>query len=298
MTKAILLTGLFLSLFSCNKLRDYLREPDTEVIVETLNSTRLTGHAVTLAMAVMNGYSVSTLSLVRSNDGFPCSAVIGIDLSEYIDAPAERVTIAGIWANETTAVLSMIFSNYYYDSRILELVGIETIPVIIESDNIHIALASQEIDLNPDQDAFLAINLDDFQFESELIRLDQPLPGDVYIAITQKAYFINVIMAGTPGDITDDSYIISGGGQLIQVVDNSAEIVQQAVVEVLIAPSCRLNPVTGMALLRVTGVKEDGFPELGTALLEFTDNCQGKADVFLATGMYATSTGKKVSFLL
>lgn len=298
MRKAFLLAGLLLSFFSCNKLRDYLREPETEIITGTLNSARLTGQAVTLAMAAINGHSVPNISFTRSNNGFPCTAVIGIDLSEFPGAPAEKVTIAGIWANESTAVLSMIFNNYDYGSNTFELVGIETIPVIIESDYIHVVLASQEIDLNPDQDALLAIDLDNFQFESELFRLDVPRPGDVYVAVTQKAYFIDVNSAGTLSDITDDSYIISGGGQLIQVENNSAGIVQQAVVDVLISPSCRLNPISGMAILRVIGVEDDGFPELGTAIFELTDNCQGKATVFLATGIYVTANGKNVPFLL
>jgi len=252
-------------------------------------------------MSVVNGNLTDHATISRSNSGFPCSALIEIDLSEESDALAEQATIAGIWADAHTAVLSIIFSNYDYRLHIIELIGIETIPVILESEEIHMVLASQEISLNPDQDdrdALLSIDLDNFQFESEIIRLDMPRPGDVYVAVTQNAYFIDVNTRGTINNLADDSYSISGGGQLVEVENNSAEIVQQALIEVYISSSCRINPVSGMALLRVTGVEDEGFPELGTALIEFYDNCQGKAEVFAATGMYIGTNGKKLTFVL
>jgi hypothetical protein len=297
MSKGLIFT-IVISLFSCNKLRDYLREPDTQIIAETLRSTRLTGYSAAIAMGVINGYSYPNTNLARSNNGYPCTAIININLADSLNSPAEKVTIAGLWADASTAVLSIIYSNYDYRSNLLEFVGIETIPVIVDGSDIHVVLASQEISLNPDQDALLAIDLDNFQFESEILRLDLPRPNDVYIAVTQDAYFIDVNTNGTISRVSDDSYTISGGGQFIEVENNSVEIAQQAVIDVHISQSCQLNPLSGMALLRITGVEEDGFPEMGTVLLEFDNKCEGKASVFVATGIYAASNGKKLPFIL
>lgn len=289
---------ILITLFSCNKLRDYLKEPDTQKIAETLRSTRLTGYSAAIAMGIINGNSFPNANLARSNEGYPCTVVINIDLGHESDWPAEKATIAGIWADENTAVLSVIYSNYNYRSNLIELVGIETIPVILKGDDIHIAIGSQEISLNPDQKALLTIDLDDFQFESEILRLDVPRPNDVYIAVSQNAYFIDINTKGTLNSVDDDSYTISGGGQFIEVEDNSVEIAQQAFIDAYISSSCQLNPLSGMGLLRITGVEEDKYPEMGSVLLEFENTCEGKAKVTVATGIYATSNGKKIPFIL
>jgi hypothetical protein len=291
----IIIAGI---LCSCQKIKDYFQDPDTEVISETLRSTRLTGFSATLAMAAINGRSFQNTTVSRSNQGFPCAAIIRTKFTEYSKLPAEEAIIAGLWADANTAVLSVVFLNYSVGSRVIEILGIETIPVLMESENIHIALAGQEISLNPDQDALLAVDLDDQQFESELLRLDLPRPGDVYVAVNQKAYFIDVDTRGTNGSLSDDIYTISGGGQLILVENESAQIDQQAIVDVVLAPSCEMNPLSGMALLRSTGIENEGFPELGTIVLEFYDSCEGKARVYLATGMYAGVNGQKISFEL
>lgn len=284
---------------SCNKVKNYFRDPDTEILSETLLSAKLTGYVCNSAISVMNGGSLPDLTVVsRSNEGYPCSTLMVMDLEDAGSDKAGSVTIAGIWTEAGTAILSLLYTNYHAGSDILDLVGIETIPVMRDGDNIHIALASQEIKLNPDQESFLSINLNTFEIESELLRLNMPRPPDVYVAVLQNAYFIDIDTGGTPVDLDDDDYTITGGGQLIEVNGNSAEIVQQAMVEVRLSSTCGLNPINGMALLKVTGLENEGFPELGTAVLEFTDNCNGEAWVFAATGMYVGSNGKKIDFSL
>ena len=53
-----------------------------------------------------------------------------------------------------------------------------------------------------------------------------------------------------------------------------------------------------MALVGVTGLESAGFPELGTAVFEFNDHCDGQARIYVATGMYAGANGQSISFLL
>jgi hypothetical protein len=126
------------------------------------------------------------------------------------------------------------------------------------------------------------------------MRLDHPGPDDVYVAIEQDAYLITVDRNGTPEDGQDDGYTITGGGQLIEVENHDAEIIQQGLLDIEIAPSCFQNPVAGMALIRVVGVKDSKLPELGTALLEFSSGCTGTAWVMLATGMYTGANSKAI----
>jgi hypothetical protein len=293
---------LILSCISCRKINDYFRDPETSVITETIHSTTLTGYAANISMSLINGHSFDFASISRSNPGFPCSAVIQMDMDvsgyKYTTEKADHITIAGLWADSSTAVLSIIYTGYHTHSNTLDIVGIETIPVILDGNYLHVALAGQDISLNPDEQSLLAINLTTFQIESELLRLDMPRPGDVYVAVLQKAYFIDINTKGTHQDPDDDDYTISGGGQLVEVFGNDAEIVQQAMVDVKVGPGCILNPVSGMALIKVTGLEEKGFPELGTAVLEFSESCSGSAKVFAATGMYVGSNGKDIEFYL
>lgn len=288
---------------SCRKVKDYFRDPDTGSVIETLHSAILTGYAANTAMAIMQGHSFSHVTVTRSNQGFPCTTLMVVDLSGESGLPfaadkASAVTIAGLWPDESTAILTLLFTDYHAESAVLELVGIETIPVIRDGNNIHVALASMDISFNPDVESFLQLNLTTLEIESELFRLETPRPADVYIAVTQNAYFIDVSNHGTFDDPADDQYTVTGGGQLVEVDNNSAEIIQQAMVEVLVSPACISNPVHGMALIKVTGLESEGFPELGTALLQFTPDCSGTAGVFVATGMYIGSNGQNVSFHL
>jgi hypothetical protein len=303
LSKILIMLVLLWPDYSCRKLKNYFREPDTEVIIETLHSAVLTGYAANVAMAVIAGHSVSNVTASRSNAGFPCTTLMVVDLSSGTDLPvvtdkASAITIAGLWPNETTAILTLLFTDFHTASATLELVGIETIPVIREDNDIHVALASMDVKLNPDQESILQLNLTTFEVESELLRLESTRPTDVYVAVTQDVYYINVNNNGTMDDPADDAYSVTGGGQLVEVANNSAEIMQQALVDVLVSPACATNPLAGMALIKATGVESEGFPEMGTALLEFTDECDGTAHVFVATGMYVTSNGQEVSFHL
>jgi hypothetical protein len=304
MTKGFSLILLFILVippYSCRKMQDYFRNPDTEYIAENLNTAILTGYAAGKAMAVMEGVSFPNMITTRSNSGFPCTTTMVLNLAQdddFVFSPGKSsaITIAGLWADSTTAILTMLFTDFHAGTNTLDLIGIETIPVIREGYDVRVVLADMDISLNPDQSSILSINLTDLEVQSELLRLDMPRPADVYVAVSQKAYFVDMDMSGTWDDFTDDTYEVTGGGQLVEVAGNSAEIVQQAMVEVQVSPDCFANPVNGMALIKVTGVEDEGFPELGTALLQFHDQCDGEAEVLVATGMYIGSNGQHISF--
>jgi hypothetical protein len=287
---------------SCNKIKDYFREPETDVLVETLHSTTLTGYAANIAMSVMEGQTFQQVVTIRNGEGFPCTTLMEVDLRQtsfgYTSDKAGAVTIAGLWPDANTAILSLIYTDYEVGTNTLDIVGIETIPVLRDGNYIHVVMASQDIQLNPEQQALLSIDLNTFQIESELFRLDMPHPNDVYVALVQNAYFIDINNNGTIADLDDDTYTVTGGGQLVEIDGNDAEIIQQAMVDVRVSPTCQLNPLNGMALIKVTGLEDSGFPELGTAVIEFSDRCNGSAHVFAATGMYIGANGSKVSFLL
>jgi hypothetical protein len=299
----LLILILLIPLGSCRKVMDYFRDPDTGQLAEAIHTTVMAGYAANVAMAVIDGHSFPNVTVSRSNDGFPCTTLMVIDTDadpnlNFAAEKASQITVAGLWPDASTAILTLILTDYHIGASTLDLLGIQTIPVIRDADHINVALAGMDIQLNPDQEALLSLDLTTLEIESELLRLETTPPDDIYVAVLQNAYFIDVYNNSTANSISDDSYTVTGGGQLVEVSGAAAEVIQQAMVEVKVTPACVLNPVSGMALIKVTGLEADGFPELGAAVLEFTAGCGGTARVFLATGMYAGSNGKNITFHL
>jgi hypothetical protein len=290
---------LLIPALSCKKVADYFRDPETSALTETIHSAALTAYAADVAVSVIKGYSRDNVTFTRSNPGFPCTTLIHISPDDYrFASDVNAVTVAGLWADESTAVLSLIYTDYHSENTTLDILGIETVPLICEGNSVHVALAKQDISLNPDVDALLSINLNTLQIQSELFRLDMPRPEDVYVAVVQNAYFIDINTKGSFDDLEDDDYVLTGGGQLVNIKGNDVEITQEAMVNLLISSDCQANPIDGMALIRVTGLEDQGFPELGTTVLEFRNQCDGTAKVYAATGMYIASNGKRISFRL
>jgi hypothetical protein len=289
--------------YSCNKVKDYFREPDPEPLLETIHTSILAGYAANVSFNLMSGNSIPGIGFVRSNPGFPCTTLITINTSMHpgifpADLDVNTILIAGLWADESTTILSILITGFDMGNSTLDLLGIKTVPVIRTGDHINIAMASMDIQMNPDQDALLSLNLNTLDIQTELLRLNAPKPTNVYIAVLQDTYFIDIYNNLTTNNIEDDSYIITGGGQLVSVAGSSVEITQQAMVGVEISPSCLLNPTDGMALMKVTGLENQGFPELGTVVFEFTPGCSANARVYAATGMYVGSNGKNIRFRL
>ncbi|MBN1145337.1 MAG: hypothetical protein JXA72_12980 [Bacteroidales bacterium] len=286
---------------SCKQVKEYFRDPDTENLTETIQTAVTTGYAASIAIASASGRSFPNVTTIRSNPGYPCTTLTQVDLQGDPEIPtanekASGITIAALWADETCGILTLLFTDYQSETSTFDLLAIKTIPVIRDDEGLlRIALASQDICMNPDQESILQINLSTLEIESEYMRLDHPGPDDVYIAIEQDAYLITVDGHETPGDALDDDYTITGGGQLIALDNQDAEIIQQGLLDIRIAPSCHQNPVAGMALIRAVGIKNSKLPELGTALLEFSNKCTGTAWVMLAIGMYAGANSKAIS---
>jgi hypothetical protein len=301
MIRLLIILPFLLSLASCNKVKDYFREPDPEPLLETIHTSILTGYAANVSFNLMSGHSIPGIGFARSNPGFPCTTLTTINTLtdtgiSFANMDVNTIIIAGLWADESTVILSILLTGFDAGASTLDLLGIKTVPVIRTGDHINIAMASMDIQINPDQDALLSLNLNTLEIQTELLRLDAPKPGDVYVAVLQDAYFIDVYNNLTINDIKDDSYTITGGGQLVRVNGSSAEITQQAMVGVTVSPNCLLNPTEGMALMKVTGLENQGFPELGTVVFEFTPGCTGTARVYASTGMYIGSNDKNIRF--
>jgi hypothetical protein len=105
--------------------------------------------------------------------------------------------------------------------------------------------------------------------------------GGSSAGLDQQAYTVEVSLAGTPADPTDDVLDISGGNQELAASggdDDAAAVSQLAIAGVRTDPGCRSNPVDGTATMNEVG---DG--ELSQTTLQFHEDCDGEVDVIAST---------------
>jgi hypothetical protein len=116
--KVLLIIILFLPELSCRKVNNYFRDPETELLVETLHTTVIAGYAANIAMNVMEGWIFSNVTLLRSNPGFPCTTIMVVNTENetglYSAAgKVNSITIAGLWPDANTAILTLLFTDYH-----------------------------------------------------------------------------------------------------------------------------------------------------------------------------------------
>lgn len=285
---------------SCKEIEEYFHDPELESITDAIKTSAIIGYAVSTAMSVMEGYQLPNVRIKTGCHDFPCVSVMLIRIDEtypysFSSGETGEIIVAGLWADEETAILTLLLTDFNIHTSTFRLKNIHTIPVIRTFDGkIGVAFAGIDINLNQHSDDLLEFNLITQEIESEFARLDDQRPEDVYVAVEQNAWFIEIDQKNTPDDLWDDSFVITGGGQLAEVTDNTADVVQQGMIDVMLDQVCSANPVNGHALVRKVNTEDEKFPELGTVILEFHGSCDGKADVLLATGAYIGTNGRSI----
>lgn len=297
------LTIIFLFV-SCKELEEYFRDPETESVTDVIRTSAVIGYTVSTAMSVMEGHDLPNVRIKTACSGFPCVSVMLIRIDNSYPFPFSsnetgEIVVAGLWADEGTAILTLLMTDFNVHTKTFRLKNVHTIPVIRTFDGTIMAVfAGIDINLNEESGNLLEFNLATQEIESEFSRLDEIRPDDLYIAVEQNAWFIEIDQKGTPDNLWDDEFNITGGGQLVKVTENTTEVIQQGMVDVLIDQLCTANPVRGNALIRKINTEDKKFPELGTALLEFHCNCSGMVEILLATGIYIGSNGKDIDLNL
>lgn len=282
---------------SCDKIKEYFKDPEVEPIEELLKISRTIGSVSTIAMSAINE-NYSNVTVFRSNSRYPCTAymVIRPNSSFALEKYSPRILVAGYWPDENTAILSVVLPSDEGRSE-FSLKNIYTIPVIRQYEGLMVVFAGMDINLDEEGNNLFDIDFTEDEINFEWDRLDTEEADDIYIALEQKAWIIHIDENNTSG-IQDDTYTVTGGGQLITATNTTASAYQQAVLDVQMDYLCNRNPLGGYALIQKAAVEDEEFPESGMAIFSFKNNCSGKVKVELATGTYITSIGKEISFNL
>ncbi len=284
---------------SCGKIKDYLKEPETQVLGQNIQASYAVAFAANVSYTEMIGHHVPNVIFNRSSNSFPCTslAVIKANAGDpFLSNKIGEITIAGLWTDTSSAIFTILFTNLNFEDAKYSVLGINTFPMIRQEGKTLVIYGSMDIDLNPNSDVLLSLNLSNQEVESEYARTEEEKPDDVYVAVSENGYFIDIDNKNTPGDIWDDTYTIFGGGQAIEMTNTSIGIFQQAMVGIEISSFCLENPTAGYALLKKVKTKDSNAPELGTVVFEFRDACNGQAKVTVGTGEYIGSNGKSVDF--
>lgn len=285
---------------SCDKeTKEYFRDPETEPVVQSILASTAIGYTASLAMSVMAGEQLPYVISTKNCPEYPCASLIYVDINPNNPFPftgdtSGEIIIAGLWPDADGAILTAFFYDLDISSSTFTLKNIHTFPVAREEGKLIAVFAGMDINLGSNPIFPLELNLTEGEINFELSRLDFNKPGDVYVAVDQHAYIVEIEQGSTLGDLSDDSYIITGGGQIIEVTDDTGGIIQQALLNVEMNSLCFENPFGGLALIKNTKAGDNILPELGTALLSFRKPCDGMAEVTLATGIYIRSNGKMI----
>jgi len=247
----------------------------------------------------MSGETLPGVIATKSCSNFPCASLIFVDLNDHIRIPFTtdengQIVIAGLWTDVNQAILTLFFYDVDISTSVFTLKNVHTFPVTENNGKYLAVFAGMDINLGSNPILPVELDLSEGEINLELDRLDFDTPGDVSVAVEQHAYIIEIDQQGTGTDLSDDSFVVTGGGQIIEVMDDQGGIIQQGLLDVVIDNQYQLNPINGYALIKNTAAGGTTIPELGTAIFDFHSPCDGMVDITIATGIYIKANGKAI----
>jgi len=205
------------------------------------------GHSASMTAAAMSA-PVACVSVSQPCSAtYPCNGIASVTLGTACPLPLGgvgngQVAVSGSWAATDDATLGMMFGVGVSDGSlsVSEAIGVK---VTTSSGHQTVAYAGQDVTVS--QGA----------------------------ALGQSSWTVDVDEKMTPGDPSDDSYTINGAQQGVSA-GSGAQVAQVSLTTVVLDPSCRANPVSGMAVIQNVGTAS-----LQQTVVKFHAACDGKVDV-------------------
>jgi hypothetical protein len=292
------------SMNSCKKIDKWKDEnPEIEPLKQGFKTAAAIGYCVSLATTVLSSDAVPDNVILESSNSN--SRIIYVTIDENNPLPFNNhigdIVIACIWENDPIGtrrkgVISIVFANMDVIGNLFKFYGIHTVPFMqdMETGKIMTVFAKQDIVFGEGSDTLLNLSMSNPQFSSELLRLDEEPPTDPFVAVSQNVWFVSIDQQNTI-NLYDDSFVISGGGQIAEATSSSGGIQYHAMIETeLIYDQCTLNPIRGDAFIQNLKAGTSTI-DLGNIYLSFHDRCDGKAYVDFAAGEYLNYIGRNVN---
>jgi hypothetical protein len=251
------------------------------------------GYCASLAIALIEGKELPPNVTFQSEnwDESYTSGFLLVEFNKLYPLPFNRsygeLWMGCMWDPEDgTGVISAIFTDIDVVEAEYNLVGIYTIPVIKRIDGkIMTAYAEQDIIVGEGSDTLLRISMTKPEYNKEIERIGIEPEEDVFAAVQQNVWILEVDLNQTPEQVYDDRYIIYGGGQIVEARGETGGIIYHSLIGAeLDLLTCGRNPVSGTGFIQ--NLKAGTELDLGHILLDFNENCDGRAFVNLGLGKY------------
>jgi len=294
----ILLIPTLLSLSSCKKLTEFTQGPELQPLEQGFKTCAAIGYCASIANSAFTGQPLpDNVQFTKSSKtGYTSSGLLHVHVTNSTPVPFNHNTgdiyIAGLW-DANGGVISIVFADIDIFTSQYKFYGLYTVPIVKDQNTgmLTTIFAQEDIIIGQGSDTLLDLSLSKAKFDTELSRTNQSYPVDVFTAIKQNVWFINVDQKGTLMDVYDDAYEVNGGGQIVQVASNSGGVLYHAMIETKFSyMQCSQNPTSGIAFIQNFQASGSAV-DLGNITLGFHDSCDGRAYVDLATGKYVSSTG-------
>jgi len=286
---ACILFGCILAMTGCNggdsvsDYKQFFKDPSAEPIKAVVRTTIPLAYAASVAMA-----SACTTS------NYPCTATVTIT-DDNSTLPLQfadfgTIIVYGYWTSADDALLTVLFVNTYAGSSLFRVNHVSVFPVKkTMSGLLRIVYASVDIDIATGP--VYPNDLSDQQRGVKMGMINITSSTEPSANVNMEAWIVNVDDSNLPGDISDDTYSITGGGQYIETSSGAGSILQLGMANVVMGPGCEISPSSGLAVLNEVA-SSDSQIVVATAALSFgTNSCDGRAKVIVGTGNYLLSTG-------
>jgi len=296
MRKIGLLLAVLIIAVSCRKYKDYSQKPELEPLQQGLKTSMAVGYCASIAVSAFQGRELP--SNVNYNKSL---GLIYITIDQNHPLPFNSnigdIVIAGIW-HDNGGIISILFADIDLLNYKTKFYGIETVPIIDNAamgKGLTAILTKQDIIMGVGSDTILNLNyMLTMDFNHEMERANSTQPSDVFIAVKQNVWFINIDRDAN--DVYKDNITINGGGQIVEVESNSGGILYHGMINTKLNYAyCPNNPISGTAISQ--NFKAGGEPsvDLGNSVLSFHNSCDGRAHVDFASGKYITYNNKYIS---
>jgi hypothetical protein len=288
--------GLFLA--GCLGEGSFFRDPSGEPIEAVLRTAIPLAYAASAAMAAVNGAPPPNALATNTCSTFPCTSLVTVHVDARTAPPAlapfgtGRILVAGLWSSPESAILTVAFVDLLVGTSLLRVRDVSAFPAVVTPTGLEIVYAS--VDVNVAGGPVEPGDLTPAQIDLLFMRVGVVPSPDPAANVGLDAWVVEVDGAGTPQDLSDDRYSVTGGGEYVDATSGSGRILQLVMVGAVLAPGCTLNPVEGLAVLNEAGASASSLPVLGTALISFEPACTGRARVLVGTGSYLLCTGKTI----
>jgi hypothetical protein len=294
---------LAILIHSCKKIEEFNQDPELTPLEQGFKASAAIGFCASLVNTAFSGGDLPSNVVYNpdTKDGFTNAGLLYVNVDAAHPLPFNSnigdIAIAALW-NGNSGVISILFADIDVISSQFEFYGLYTIPMTRDvAGNITVIFVEQDIIVGEGQDTLINLSLSKPKFDAVLADPVYPtynsISRDPFVAAKQNVWFISVDQNGTPSDLYDELYEVTGGGQIVEVSSNSGGILYHALIKAKFSyANCELNPTSGGAFIQ--NLKAGTTVDLGNITLEFHTDCDGRAPVFVATGKYISSNGKNI----